>query len=67
MVCILAQGVGVQVGWQGQLGSSKGQAGVQVGMGVSVDVGVYVGDPVLVGVSVGVQEMIPLGTGSRRS
>ena len=36
-------------------------------MGVKVDVDVWVGDPVLVGVSVGVQDMIGLGTGSRRS
>ena len=29
-------GEGVQVGWQGQFGSSNGQAGVQVGIGVCV-------------------------------
>jgi hypothetical protein len=35
-ISMAGQGVGVQVGWQGQLGSSKGQAGVQVGTGVKV-------------------------------
>ncbi len=54
----IAQGPGVQVGWQGHKGSSKGQAGVQVGMGVGVlvtsGVLVLVGSGVLVLVASGV-------------
>ena len=49
------------------MGSSYGHAGVQVATGVNVEVEEGVGEPVLVGVSVGVQIVITLGTGSRRS
>ena len=46
--------MGVQVGWQGQFGSSKGQAGVQVGIGV----GVFVKTGVLVDVGSGVLVLV---------
>ena len=54
---LLFQGVGVQVGWQGQLGSSNGQAGVQVGTGVAVGGGIVfdgVGVVALVGLAAAV-------------
>ena len=54
---LVYQGVGVQVGWQGQFGSSNGQAGVQVGSGV----GVLVTSGVLVDVGSGVFVLVGSG------
>ncbi|HDD61204.1 MAG TPA: hypothetical protein ENF22_01580, partial [Chloroflexi bacterium] len=62
LIRILTYGVGVQVGWQGQLGSSYGHAGVQVGMGVLVLVTIIVGVGVgVIGVGLGIFVLVGFG------
>ena len=66
MSVFFTYGPGVQVGWQGQAGSSNGHFGVQVGIGVGVKV--FVGIGVLVsggiGVQLGIVVFVFVGTGT---